>query len=1003
MEKSYIEGLNAKSREDILDFIEEAARQYTPEWRFDRENPDAGTALACVYGDIFVKMLGRFNRVLEKNKIEFFNHLNAHVLPPVPSSGYAVFSMVNDTVGGTQIPAGMGVYGDLPEGGASFRTEDDVYATPAKPEAIFHVWDSRDMIKQVYKSGEEQKELHPFDMPGENLQSHELYFSSDTVLNIHKEATIELVLYARGEVPVPEPMVQRLLGRENAVFEYYSSKGWEELRPALAGSKNLLFYKSEFSPAFERLEISGHESFWIRCRVIKMPLFEDFSFENAYIKSKGVYLAPDVINGNGIECNIAEYVPFGERFGLYNEVYFACDEALSKCGSQIDFSFTMDFLRVPLTDADTGDATQWNWIMKKSDFKVDREYDLTIEEVLWEYYNGSGWSRLFNDSSYCDLFSADQGVRSQYRTMRFTCPDDMCPVLINSREARFIRARIIKINNLYKNKGYYVSPILSDTVFSYDYASHLKMPGRIYIRNNLEEQMYAGSEPGGAGGRLTPFYTMGLKENAVYIGFNAPLNQGPVKILFTMLENITGSHPRLLWEYYGSRGFSELNLVDETDSLSKTGIVTIMGEPDFVQKQLFGQKLYWIRIVDEAGYFSRKTEHTVYPCITSIHMNVVRVTNVDVEETEYFFTERYEENKTLKLLHPHVIGLEVWVDEAGHLSESQRLELSDERDVECTWSESGVLENVWVRWSETEDFIGADSHSRCFCADRSAGTITFGNGKYGKIISPSRKENIRVSYRCGGGEQTNLPAGAIQRMEYSAGFVSGVTNPHRLLGGCGQESLEDALRRCCGTVRNHYKAVTCSDFEQLAIEASRSVRRVKCFTGYDGSGRRCPGAMTLVVLQKEFENGRYVFNDIKEQIYGRLKACTDGQLISGGRLFVTEPEFVEICTRLELTARSFNVVFQIKKDIEMLLSRFLNPLTGHFDGKGWPIGSLPAVVQIQNLLRNIRGVKYIKNVYLTGYVTGSSGREEVELGKIREHPFILPLGGKHDIIIRVDG
>ncbi len=120
MEKSYIEGLNAKSREDILDFIEEAARQYTPEWRFDRENPDAGTALACVYGDIFVKMLGRFNRVLEKNKIEFFNHLNAHVLPPVPSSGYAAFSMVNDTVDGIQIPAGMGVYGDSPRAGLRF-------------------------------------------------------------------------------------------------------------------------------------------------------------------------------------------------------------------------------------------------------------------------------------------------------------------------------------------------------------------------------------------------------------------------------------------------------------------------------------------------------------------------------------------------------------------------------------------------------------------------------------------------------------------------------------------------------------------------------------------------------------------------------------------------------------------------------------------------------------------------------------------------------------------
>ena len=995
--------LDGRTREDILDFIGAAAGQYTPEWRFDRENPDGGTALASVYADMYLKMLGRFNRVLSKHRIGFFNSIRAGVLPPAPSVGYAVFGMVNDSVSGAPIPSGMGVYADTADGTASFCTVEDVYATASRLMAIYQVWDAQDMIKQVYLDGEPKKELHLFDMAGENLQKHELYFSSDTIFNITHEATIELVLYARGEALVSEDYIKRLLNRENAVFEYYSEQGWEELRPALSESKTLLFYKSEFSPAFAKTVVGEHESYWIRCRVLRMEPFENFSFESCYVKSKGVYLAPDGVIGNGIDCNIAEYVPFGERFGMYNEVYFACGEALTKSGSQIDFSFTMDFMRVPLADGEPGDGIEWNWVMKKSDFKVDKEYDLTIEEVLWEYYNGSGWSRLFPDVSYADVFTTDKGVRSQYRTMRFICPEDMEPVLVGSREALYIRARIIKINNLYKNKGYYVTPVLSDTVFSYDYSRHLKMPGRICAMNNLEEQVYPGSTPGGERGYLKPFESMGLRENAVYMGFSGPLDFGPIKILFTMLENMTGSHARLRWEYQGPRGFEEMNLVDETNSFSKTGLVTIMGTPDFKKSTYFGKSLYWVRIVDEAGYFARRTASLVYPCITDIHMNAVRVTNVEVEETAYFSSERYEENKSIALLHDHVINLELWVDEIGHLSERQVDELIEQQVADCVYTPEGVLEHVWVRWNEVSDFIGSGSQDRSFCLDCNEGVITFGNGRYGRIVPASRRENIRVHYRCGGGERTNLPEGALSRMEYSVGFVNSVTNPHRLLGGCDQETLMAAISRSAGVMRNHYKAVTCEDFEQLALCASRSVRRVRCFTGYDGQGKRCPGAVALVVLQKDFESGRYVFNDIKDQVYQYMKERAGGALVSMNRLYVTEPEFVEICVRLELMARGFQGVFQMKKDIEGLLKRFLNPLTGHFDGNGWRIGSLPTVIQIQNLLRNVSGVKYIKSVYLSGYVTGRSGREEVDLKKIQEHPFVLPMGGSHDIVIKVDG
>ena len=652
--------LDQRTREDILDHIEKTSAQYTPEWRFDRENPDAGTALAWVYADMFARTLGKLNRVLDKNKISFFNSINANILPPVPASGYAVFDMVNDTVDGTEVESGMGVYADTEDGEVAFRTLNDVHAISANIKEIYQVWDQKDFISQVYSAEEEKKEFILFDGAGENLQKHEMYFCHDQLLDIRGRATIEAELFVRGTVPVPTEYIQALLNKENAVFEYYTENGFEELRSELSDQNHIIFYKSEYEPAFARTEIAGIESCFIRCRILNIAPFEKFTFESFYMTVKSAYIVPDVINGNGIECSQTEYSPFGERFGLYNEVYFACKEALSKPGSLIEFAFSVDFLKVPLTD-DNDDGIEWEWVMKKSDIKVNPEYDLTIVEVLWEYYNGTGWSRLFDDGSYSDIFNILSGLNDQYRSMHFICPEDIAPVLVNSHESYYIRARITKISNLYKNRGYYISPVLSDTVFSYDYGRNMKKPHWICTYNNLEMCTYENGTDTEIG-YLKPFKMMGIKENSIYIGFSHPLTEGPVKILFTMMENMIGAHARLKWEYYSKRGFAEINLVDETDGFSRTGIVTLMDSPDFIRTSFFDRDLYWIRILDESGYYTKSGSDILYPCVHGIYMNAVRVSNVDFSETEYFTTERYEENMQITLLHPYVIDLSVWVD-----------------------------------------------------------------------------------------------------------------------------------------------------------------------------------------------------------------------------------------------------------------------------------------------------------------------------------------------------
>ena len=992
--------LDQRTREDILDHIEKTAAQYTPEWRFDRENSDAGTALTWVYADMFARMLGKLNRVLDKNKISFFNSINANVLPPVPSSGYVVFDLVNDTVDGTEIESGMGVYADAVDGEVAFRTLDDVYATPANIEEIYQVWDQRNLISHIYSAEGEKKEFILFNGGEENLQKHEMYFCHDQLLDIQSRATIEVVLFVRGEIPVSVEYIQALLNRENAVFEYYTENDFVELRPMLSEQKQILFQINDSDPAFARTEIAGIKSCFIRCRILNMAPFEKFSFESFYMTVKSNYLLPDVINGNGIECSQTEYSPFGERFGLYNEVYFACREALSKLGSVIEFTFSMDFVKIPLTE-DNNESIDWDWVMKKSDVKVNPEYDLTIEEVLWEYYNGNGWSRLFEDSSYSDIFHTQNGVYNQYRNMRFICPDDMVPVFVNSCESYFIRARVTKISNLYKNKGYYIAPVLSDTTFSYDYGRNMKKPQWICTYNNLQMRTYQNGFDTEFG-YLRPFQVMGARDNTIYIGFSHPLTEGPVKILFTMMENMVGTHARFKWEYYGSRGFAELNLVDETRDFSRTGIVTIMGSPDFKRTSFFGRELYWIRVVDENGYYAKSGSDISYPCVQGIYMNAVRVSNVDFSETEYFTTERYEENKQITLLHPHVIDLSVWVDEGTNVSDSQLEELKQGYETDCVYDALGILRNVWVKWQEVSDFVGTDGQSRCFLVDKNSGVITFGSGRYGKIIPASRQENIRVEYCCGGGQRTNLEPGTINRMEYSVGFVKSVTNPQKILGGCDQETVTEAADRTAQSLKNHYKAVTAEDFERLAIYASRNICRATCFTGYNGQGHKSPGAVTLVVLQREYECGRDVFNEIKNQVYQYMFDKIDGHLIVANRFYIVEPQFVEVRVRLQLTAADTSSVFQIKKEIESRLLSFLNPLSGHFDGNGWRIGTLPSVIQLQNLLRDVHGVKYIKNVFLSLYVMDNAGYSEVDLKEIMKQPFILPVGGKHEIIIKVE-
>lgn len=1000
--------LDSRLQKDVIDEIKEKATSYTPEWRMDEDNPDIGTALALVYANMFAKTVKNFNKVPIKNKIAFYNQLGAELLPSIPSRGYVEFSLVNDEVPGVEVPRGTIVSADTDDeiGVVEFETTDDLYVTPAQVDVIYQVHDNIDFIEKTYSTRENDEELPDkareiefFNFSGTNLQEHTLIFSHNELLNIKKNAWIDLCFYHRESRLVSEDILGQLVLDDNASIEYYSEEGYVPFAEKLVRDGKILLHKKEKQPAFASLEIGDKESYVIKCTALNVNLLKEMEVERFLMKAKGMGLSCDTISSNGVDCNQAQFFPFGERFNLYNEVYFGSEEVFCKKGAKITISFNLDYVSIPLEYNPADDPVEWKWITDRSSLRPNREYDLTIEEVIWEYYNGSGWARLYNDSSYADLFNTENAI-GQYKSMSFICPEDISPILINSTDSFYIRARVLKINNLYKITGNYISPVLTNTSLSYDYGGTWLLPERIVSLNNLETVDMSGQDMINIGG-FKPFFQTGLDKAAVYLGFNVAPKGAPIKLLVAIRDSTERDRSNQLWEYYDGGRWRHLNMVDETEGFLRSGFIIIMDNWDFAKKRLFDQEKYWIRIVDENDFYSG--ENAAYPSILSLNMNVTGIVNMDRKATESFTMEIYQENMNFKLLSTHITNISVHINEFDELSEEQLQQLKADRAVRCVNDETGLLEEAWVRWERVDDFLDSSPLDRHYIANRTEGYILFGNGKNGRIPSSSKEPNISVEYKTGGGERTNLPAGLVQKLDRAIGFINQVSNPAQLSGGYNVEPLSEAIERNSAVLRTQGKAVTARDFEKLVKYAIRNVQMVKCFAGYDGSGHKKSGAVTLVVLRNDYQTNRTRFAPVRDEIYKYLEDKVNGNLIALKKLFIIEPIFVEMRVRAEIKVGDMNQVFSVKKSVQERLDQFMDVVNGNFDGSGWRIGRLPNKMQIRNAIIDIDGIEYVKNTFITVFTSDATGWKETDMEIIKTNRYVLPLSGEHEILISVGG
>ncbi|MBD2211944.1 putative baseplate assembly protein [Nostoc linckia FACHB-104] len=251
--------------------------------------------------------------------------------------------------------------------------------------------------------------------------------------------------------------------------------------------------------------------------------------------------------------------------------------------------------------------------------------------------------------------------------------------------------------------------------------------------------------------------------------------------------------------------------------------------------------------------------------------------------------------------------------------------------------------------------------------------------QYGAVPPPGAEIKI-VAYRIGGGRKGNVQSGTLRFLRTAIPYVTRVTNHRAAHNGADAETLEEAVLRAPQILRTRDRAVTIEDFENLTLQASSgAIARVRCLPP-DSS--RAAGTVRLMVVPEANIDALaqpgvgiaqglgiapeqfVVENALKQKILHYL----DDRRLLGVQVLLSEPEYIGVSVRAQVALEPAYNHPSAQQDIlfnlRVALYRYLNPLTGGPEGKGWPFGRPVYSSDIIALLQQTPGVRYLGPVLL---------------------------------------
>lgn len=224
---------------------------------------------------------------------------------------------------------------------------------------------------------------------------------------------------------------------------------------------------------------------------------------------------------------------------------------------------------------------------------------------------------------------------------------------------------------------------------------------------------------------------------------------------------------------------------------------------------------------------------------------------------------------------------------------------------------------AWASWTRVDDFVlseATDLHFRIEVDDAGLYTVIFGDGVRGRI--PVRgTNNIRATYRVGGGVAGNVALASIVELSVAVTYVDSVTNATAASGGSDRETLEHARLFAPAGLRAVAGAVTAGDVETLSTAFTSSL-----YGGVANAKAYISGGSTIKVAiisqagglpSAGLKSALQTYLDTKRMI------CTSIQ--------VTDPVIVPVDITISVTVLANYSPSQIAAGIRERLAAYLSP------------------------------------------------------------------------------
>lgn len=990
--------ISNKDKNQILQRIESLAKSYTPDWNPDFSEPDFGSALALIFRDMYIEQVDRLNRTPEKQRRDIVNLFEPVPYGPEASRGYVCFELSEGASGGIFLEKGFQLLADGPEDSEiHFETTESLYVSHAKLQQAV-VYDHESGWLSVHESEDAGLSFPLFKVEYEDNKNKPSFTISDPKW-LYARGGMTIGLYFRTSHELDQDrLLEGLCDPQKAYWHIQLDDQYVELKVNYENKCIWLSLDDSF-------RLSGE----IKCILIDIPFFRDIEISELSMELKMESLKPDrlLYNDDLLDMESSKpgegIQPFGDQFSIFDVFMIGDDDIFLKPGASIQVDMKIKQHLVPITTTSDETLIKWRNVMHESELREPEPRTIRIDSVIWEYWNGIGWSPLDVNKEAYEL--PQEGPWQ----INFVCPNDIEKAIFGPAESTYVRMRITSIQNAFAPKGNTAVPVITKIGLS---ANTLEQrmaipvrPDSLVISSNMESTQYKGEDIGNTEIQMAKSPDEDIQK-VVYLSLSSALTKGPIRFEVGPEFKSSGAEPvTYKIQYYGTRsgreGWQDLPHEDETNGFIMNGLISFMSPDKMIRIMRFGIESFWLRLVPMSGPRQMNIPN-VYDRSLNMRLNAVRVKQKETLTSEYYSVPAIQPWAKIFLSRAPILEAEVWMNEIGIISDEE-IDLALETEPENIHIENdkrGEQIGVWRKWHRIESFtdgaIDIKHDGRIFTLDLELGRIMFGDGKTGRIPHSDLPEYIRVDYALGGGLAGNLDPGKINKAVTSIPFLEKVYNGNPIWGGLGTELTRHAEKRVSEHIRHRGLALSHRDIEAIIEGHNRDIHDVKV------TGSR--GQISVSILPDAFPYQISHFFEIKEKTERILTRSISTMVSDQNRVSINAPIQIAFSVNMDVVVQSAGDYIKALSRWNEQLERYFHPLYGGPKQRGWKIGQLPEHAAIlADLKHMLQGSEFIDNVMIQMHLVDGDKRIPIHhraSGQI-DLSHAIPVNGEHDVRIRI--